>query len=564
MSQSLMTQKQMALATTAIEHPEHRFTNLYSLLHWDYWMRSAATCVLARPGSNTAGVDGITRGKFQDNFEEEISRLTESLRRKTYTPQPVRRVHIPKSNGKMRPLGIPALRDRIVQEALRAILDPIYESDFQHHSYGFRKGRSTMDAIAVIMPLFTERAKCFYVIEGDIKSYFDTVHHRKLMSILKRRLADRDILDLLWSFLKSGVMEGGLFGRTEKGVPQGGIISPLLANVYLNEFDKWAVARWPLDLRTRQRNRQAGRGNYKMVRYADDFVVVSNDTIAGVRQAKEEINHFLAHELHLELSEEKTLITHVNDGFDFLGFHIQRVRPGAVYLRPSAKSTERIKAKVKDLTTRDWLWMDEYIQLTTLNAIVRGWANYYRFTSLLKDIEEVTRYTWYRYLFWLRKKHPKLGPQRLILSRTRVIHNRKRWTAEIREGDQTLRAYQWLPTRVELKRRRYLQKGKAGLPHPYLVETTATDDYPMGETGPDEQLFVRTIVAGQRGEPLEWAELRLRAKIRDGFECVRCGSNEDLAVHHIKGLTSHQLENLETLCRKCHQAVHAESQHKTT
>lgn len=225
---------------------------------------------------------------------------------------------------------------------------------------------------------------------------------------------------------------------------------------------------------------------------------------------------------------------------------------------------ERIKAKVKDLTTRDWLWMDEYIQLTTLNAIVRGWANYYRFTSLLKDIEEVTRYTWFRYLFWLRKKHPKLGPQRLILSRTRVVHNRKRWTAEIREGDQTLRAYQWLPTRVELKRRRYLQKGKAGLAHPYLEETTAMDDYPMGETGPDEQLFVRTIVAGQRGEPLEWAELRLRAKIRDGFECVRCGSSEDLAVHHIKGLKSHRLENLETLCRKCHQAVHANSQHKTT
>lgn len=559
-----MTQKQLALARTATEHPQHRFTNLYSLLHWDYWMRTAATSVLARSGSDSAGVDGITRKKFQDHFEAEITRLVESLRRKTYTPQPVRRVYLPKSNGKMRPLGIPALRDRIVQEAVRAILDPIYESDFQQHSYGFRKGRSTMDAIAVIMPLFTEKAKCFYVIEGDLRSYFDTVQHRKLMSILKRRLADRDMLDLIWSFLKSGVMDAGLFARSEAGVPQGGIISPLLANVYLNEFDRWALEHWPRDPSSRRRNRQAGGGNYKMVRFADDFVVASNDTIAGVRQAREDIKHFLSDELHLELSEEKTTITHVNDGFDFLGFHIQRVKPGVVYLRPSAKSIERVKTKVKDLTTSGWVWMDEYTQLTSLNAIVRGWANYYRFTSLLKDIEQVTRYTWFRYLFWLGKKHRKVSTHQLIATRTRVIHNKTRWTAQIREGEKVLKAYQWLPTRVELKRRRYLQKGKDGLPHPYLNEATAAMDYPMGETGPDERLFVRSITPGNRGEPLEWVELRLRAKLRDGFRCVRCGSRNNLQVHHTKSLKSHRLETLETLCRICHQAVHATSQHTAT
>ncbi|MFH1891744.1 MAG: hypothetical protein ABIK83_03575, partial [Candidatus Zixiibacteriota bacterium] len=136
MSQTKMSQKQMKLAIAAQENPEHRFTNLYSLMHWDYWMECAVQAVLARPGSSTAGIDGTTRDNFKANYQEEVTKLVESLKDKTYEPQPVRRVNIPKRNGKMRPLGIPILRDRIVQEAVRATLDPIYESDFRSHSYG--------------------------------------------------------------------------------------------------------------------------------------------------------------------------------------------------------------------------------------------------------------------------------------------------------------------------------------------------------------------------------------------------------------------------------------------
>jgi RNA-directed DNA polymerase len=195
MDQTKMAQKQMTLAERAQNDQAYSFTNLYSLMHWDYWLGCAADVVLARPGSSTAGVDRETRRDFKETYAEQMATLRENLKRKTYEPQPVRRVYIPKSSGKMRPLGIPALRDRIVQEALRAILDPIYETDFQLHSYGFRKGRCTMDAIAVLMPLFNTVGKHYYVIEGDIKGYFDTVHHRKLMSILKSRIADKDILD---------------------------------------------------------------------------------------------------------------------------------------------------------------------------------------------------------------------------------------------------------------------------------------------------------------------------------------------------------------------------------
>jgi RNA-directed DNA polymerase len=566
MDRTKMSQKQMKLAIAAQENPGYRFTNLYSLMHWDYWIECATQAVLARPGSSTAGIDGTTRDNFKRNYQEEIQKLVVSLKEKTYEPQPVRRVYIPKSNGKKRPLGIPVLRDRIVQEALRAILDPIYETDFRLHSYGFRKGRCTMDAIAVTMSLTNPSNRYYYTIEGDIKSYFDNVHHRKLLSILKKRIADRDIINLIWKLLKAGVMEEGLFARTETGVPQGGVISPLLANVYLNEFDKWAEEKWHLTPYEQQKRRKAGLGNYRLIRYADDFVVLSNDRIEGVRQAKQEIRDFLANELHLELSEEKTHITHVNDGFDFLGFHIQRCEPEGrwvVHLRPTDKAKERVKGKIKDLTTRSWTWMDEYNRMTTLNAIVKGWAEYYKHTSLLEDIEEITRYTWFRYLGWLLKKHKGSRKQELIYSKTKVIHNRTRWTAEIREGATTLEAYQWLATRKELKRNKYMQKGRARFPHPYLPDEQdelSLIDYPMGETGPDGSIYTATIGAASgginRNEPLDMAERKLRAKMRDDFKCVRCGSSEKIQVHHKKGTKSHRIEDLQTLCQKCHHAEH--------
>ena len=561
MNPTKMAEKQAELAGTAKNNPEYRFTNLYNLMHWRYWIEQAATKVLSRPGSSTAGIDGKTRDGFMKNYETEITRIVGELKSKTYEPEPVRRTYTPKSNGKMRPLGIPVLRDRIVQEALRSILDPIYESDFQHHSYGFRKGRSTMDAIAVIMPLFNSKAKHFWVIEGDIKSYFDNVHHRKLMTILRRRIADKELLDLIWKFLKAGVMEGQLFAETEAGVPQGGVISPLLANVYLNEFDKWAEQRWHnLNPYERSKRRQAGLGNYTMVRYADDFVIVSNGTKAEVEQTKEEVRKFLEEELHLELSAEKTVLTHINDGFDFLGFNIQRRQPEGkwvVHLRPTEKNKARLKKRMKQLTARNWAWMDEFTRLTSLNRIIKGWCMYYRYTSLLSDLEEMTRYIWFRYLQWLRAKYKDSRKDQLIQEKTTIVNNRTRWMAKVTQDGTTITAYQWLPTPTELKRERYRMKGRSGFPHPYLDPNLNTIDNPEWDGEPDETLFTETIGATSRpGEPLELAELKLRRKIRDGFKCQQCGSQENIEVHHIGAVNTTSIDELITLCHKCHTEAH--------
>jgi RNA-directed DNA polymerase len=188
-----------------------------------------------------------------------------------------------------------------------------------------------------------------------------------------------------------------------------------------------------------------------------------------VRQAKQEIRDFLENELHLELSEEKTLITHVNDGFNFLGFHIQRVQARRTLGGASStnrQGKERVKGKIKDLTSRSWTWMDEYNRMTTLNAIVKGWAEYYKHTSLLEDIEEITRFTWFRYLGWLLKKHKGSRKHNSSRPRRKLSITGHAGRQRYVKGQTTLEAYQWLPTRKELKRSKYMQKGRNGISPP--------------------------------------------------------------------------------------------------
>ncbi len=204
--------------------------------------------------------------------------------------------------------------------------------------------------------------------------------------------------------------------------------------------------------------------------------------------------------------------------------------------------------------------MDEYTRLTTLNAIMRGWAEYYKHTSLLEDIEEISRFTWFRYLQWLLRKHKGSRKHQLITDKTRVIHQRTRWTAKISEKGNTLEAYQWMPTSKELKRRYYGQKGREGFPHPYLTDQEPDPNYPMWEAGPDESIYSVVIWATSREEPVEMKELMLRAKMRDGWKCTQCGSTENLHVHHAKGMKSRRLKDLRTLCFTCHQAEHGHRQ----
>ena len=459
---------QTSFARKAVHQPEHRFCDLYSLLCSRAWIETALDRVLSNQGSRTAGVDGVTVRRFKDpDYRAAFIEKTQCLlRERRYRPQPCRRVYIPKASGKRRPLGIPTLRDRVVQMELKMLLEPIYESDFLGCSYGFRPGRRTMDAVGQLWNYIQPRLKFYWIIEGDIRGCFDSISHHKLMGLLKRRVGDRDILTLIWMFLKAGVMEEGALRPTEIGTPQGGIFSPLLANVYLHEMDRfWWEQYGALPRHQKNKRRRLdGGGNIRLLRYADDFVLLWNGTKQGAQALKERFTVFLQDELHLELSAEKTLVTHADEGFDFLGFHARRVNgcgKPVLIIRPSRRSVQRFREQVRALTDRATLSWDAESLVTHLNLYLRGWGYYFHYCNFTRIAASLDRFVWGRVLYWLCKKH-RCGSRKTWVQHVRRVGGRKVIAVPREEGGLLPVAFL-----SDIKVQRYPQYRR--IPHPYLV-----------------------------------------------------------------------------------------------
>lgn len=305
-----------------------------------------------------AGVDRVSIAMFEANLEQNLVALMKDLKGRTFRPQPARRVYIDKGGGKKRPLGIPCVRDRVAQEVLRRLLVPLFEPLFHDRSYGFRPKRSCHDALREVRRLHREGYR--FVLDADISGFFDNIPHEVIMQGLRNVVADGNILNLVQAFLTAGVMEEGVRYPTTVGTPQGGVLSPLLANIALNFLD------WQLD--------EAG---YVFVRYADDFVVLCRSK----RQAQE-ARRFVetaVQELGLTLSPEKTVVTSFREGFDFLGFAI--THRGC---RMRAKSVEKFKDRIRELTVRSRNLDAQAI--ARINAVIRGVARYFA-----TDFSTVTR-----------------------------------------------------------------------------------------------------------------------------------------------------------------------------
>ena len=337
-----------------------KYHSLYGQLLQDRVLMNAWKKVKANRGSG--GIDGVTIKEYAKNEQENILKLLEKLKAKEYKPTPVRRVYIPKKDGKKRPLGIPTLEDRIVQQALTDILMPKYEKlVFHNWSMGYRPGRGVESALQVIIKNIELGRNWIY--DCDIKGFFDNIPHKKLMKVLNKVIADGTVLDLIWSWLKCGYMEDGKYYNTKAGQPQGGVISPLLANIYLNELD------WELH-----------KAKIYFVRYADDFLLFC-ETEEEVTRAGN-IAKSVIESLGLEVAMNKTKVVNFkNDDFDFLGFHFNHWRTskkGSDYysIVPTEKSIKTFKKAIKDKTQRKWTKpKEEWIK--DVNPIIVGKTNYY-------------------------------------------------------------------------------------------------------------------------------------------------------------------------------------------
>jgi RNA-directed DNA polymerase len=345
--------ERMLTRLTASEPADRVWFRLWDKTYAPANLQSAFGKVWRNGGS--AGVDEQTVAHFGRHAEAELERLHEQLRDGTYRPQPVRRAWIAKPGSKeQRPLGIPAVRDRIVQGALRHVLEPIFEADMAEHSYGFRPGRGAKDALRRVDHLL--KAGHDWVVDADLKSYFDTIPHDRLLALVETRVADGRVLALVEGFLRAGVMETAKgWQPTERGTPQGGVISPLLANVYLNPLDQ-----------------QMGRAGWEMVRYADDFVILCRSE-AEAQAALAAVRDWVR-EAGLTLHPEKTRVVNAGQpgGFDFLGYHFER---GMKW--PRKKSLGKLKDRVRAQTSRlDGRSLSAIV--AEVNRSLRGWYGYFQ------------------------------------------------------------------------------------------------------------------------------------------------------------------------------------------
>jgi RNA-directed DNA polymerase len=391
-------QLQRRLCVAAKRQPERRFHALYD--------RIARSDVLAeawkrvRQNKGAAGVDALTIASLEEQgVESFLEELRDVLLAGRYRPVAVLRRYIPKADGKKRPLGIPTVRDRVVQMAAKLVLEPIFEADFRPSSYGFRPRRSATDALETLRKLGAKGYN--HVLDADIRDYFGSIDHEKLMKLVERRISDRRVLKLLRQWLTAGVMEDGVVTNPSRGTPQGGVISPLLSNIYLSVLD------------TVWEKRCAHLG--VLVRYADDFVVLCK-TKRDVDEAEGRVKHVLTR-LGLELHPEKTRKVDLSwgkEGFDFLGCHLQKRMSGPIWERegrrvyflqrwPSARAMKRVRQRVKELTPRSRCHEDLRETIARLNPVLRGWGAYFKTGNAAVKFNQLDGYV-YRRLRILRLK----------------------------------------------------------------------------------------------------------------------------------------------------------------
>ena len=416
-ARSRVLEMQTKLHRWAKADERRRFDDLYNLVYDPAFLVVAWSRVKSNTGARSTGVDGQTVRDIERRHGAEafLNGLRADIKARTFQPLPVRERMIPKpGTQKRRRLGIPTVADRVVQASLKLVLEPIFEADFKPCSYGFRPGRRAHDAIAEARMFATQSYE--WVLEADIEACFDNISHSALLSRMCERVGDKRVLRLVKAFLKSGILsEDAVTRDTHTGTPQGGILSPLLANVALSVLDEHFTSAWQTTMGSRvdrSRRRRHGQATYRLIRYADDFIVLVSGTRSHAEALRAEVETVLA-PMGLRLSEAKTGVVHIDEGLDFLGFRIQRhTQEGSskryVYTYPSKKALASIKRKVKTISRQD---INQPLSslLRQLNAVLRGWTSYFRNSAAAATFGYLRHFTWWRVVAWLRRKHRRAG-----------------------------------------------------------------------------------------------------------------------------------------------------------
>lgn len=381
----------------------------WTLTHSFYAKALAVRRVTSNKGSKTAGVDMVT----WNTPDAKMCAIAE-LKRKGYTPQPLRRIHIKKSNGKLRPLGIPTMKDRTMQALYLMALDPVAETTADSHSFGFRKERSTADAIQQCFIDLSKTVSPQWILEGDIKGCFDHISHEWLLNNIPMDKV------MLRKWLKCGFIFDKQLFPTEEGTPQGGIISPTLANMALDGLEKLLKDNFKINF---------SKKNYytpmiNLVRYADDFIITGVSKELLENQVKPLIIEFLQAR-GLTLSEEKTKITHIEEGFDFLGFNLRKYK-GKFIMKPSKKSRKRFLDKVREIVDKNKSTKQQSL-IRLLNPVIKGWANYYRGCSASETFKKADTQIFNKLWRWSRRRHPKKGKQWVANKYYHTVRGRS-WT----------------------------------------------------------------------------------------------------------------------------------------
>lgn len=595
-----VAEKMKQLHERAKRFPDEQIKyNLFRIMTYRIWLGQAWEEIRRNKGSMTAGVNDTLAVDVDTDL---IKDLADKLRSGKYRPKPVRRVYIPKANGKTRPLGIPTIEDRIVQQALRMIMEPIFEADFLNCSHGFRKNHNTHTALRDVARKYSHTN---WIIEGDIEGCYDSIPHNKLIKQIEKRIADKKILKLIKLFLKAGYLENWQYHKTYSGTPQGGIISPLLANIYLHSLDEYMVKELSANRTQTNRESNARRNpEYRKIenkiqklrrelktkqdkgrsreikeleqlerklrqtpyyttnkrhpdkiaytRYADDFVILINGTRKEAEEIKEKTKQKLQ-EMGLTLSEEKTKITNWRNTINFLGYEIKgRIRKSkkthTAKLRIPKMKLKRTMEEIKEISK--YHHIPEADILTQISAMYRGWCNYYKYAHAPQKVfSQIASKAWWSYAHYLARK------QRSSIKDT---VKRERKAGRLSTVEKNGRKKHVFSTKID-KRTIILDTFPPKTEKIYNLKNKGDWTVDLKPIKPKDWQNGRSLAT------------RLRALERANGTCEKCGKSPVEDVHHTIPLRKKrsflakimsdkaQVETALALCKECHIEVHGGS-----